>query len=135
MSWPHDGRTPVKPNAPEEIGLCDRCYFRYPLSALTWQFEYRGNSLQNIWLRVCPRDLDIPQEQLRPVIIRGPESVVRNPRPYSYAANFAGGTSPPTSANPIDLDGSPLPGPTGTQIEDDVTDAPITDGGNILFDC
>jgi hypothetical protein len=53
--------------------------------------EWRGNSLQNIRIRVCPRDIDTPNEQLRPLIIVGPEGVVRDPRPYDYQANAQGG--------------------------------------------
>src|SRR5579859_1691889 len=95
--YPHDARTPTDINAPEPIGYCDRCYRRFRLSDLQFQYDYRGNALVNLWLRVCPDDLDLPAETLRPIIIVGIEGTVRDPRPPQYQANFQGGTTPPTS--------------------------------------
>lgn len=126
MPWPHDLHAPTNPNSPEEVGWCDRCYRKFPLSQLRFQYDYRGNSLQNLGIRVCPDDYDAPADQLRPVIIRGPEGVVRNPRPPSYDQNFAGGTAAPTSASPVYIDGTALPGPVGTQmLLDDDIDEPL----------
>jgi len=73
--------------------------FLYPLKDLVWQYEYRGPSLQSIWLRVCPRDLDIPNPQLQPIRIVGPEGTVKNPRPVNYA-QLASGTGPTLPVEP-----------------------------------
>jgi hypothetical protein len=91
MPWPHDLRTPTDINAPEPVGWCDRCYRKWPLAMLVWQYDYRGLAMQNLAIRVCPNDLDEPQPQLRPVIITGPEGVVKDPRPPYYAQNYEGG--------------------------------------------
>lgn len=105
--YSHDLHAPTNPSAPEEVGVCDRCYRKFYLKDLVWQFDYRGNSLQNLRIRVCPQDLDTPAEQLRPIIIRGPEGVVRDPRPPQYEQNAAGGTPAPTNVNDIWPDGVP----------------------------
>lgn len=91
MPWPHDIRTPTDVSAPEAVGFCDRCYRKWPLEKLVWQYDYSGMALVNRGIRVCPDDLDQPQPQLRPVIITGPEGVVKDPRPPYYAQNFEGG--------------------------------------------
>jgi hypothetical protein len=91
MAYPHNLRAPTSPSAPEAVGVCVRCYFLYPLKELRWQYQWVGNKLQNIRLRVCPRDYDTPNEQLRPIIIQGPEGVVRDPRPYQHRADAQGG--------------------------------------------
>ena len=91
MPWPHDLRTPTSPFSPEPVGVCQRCHFKYPLSQLTWQHDWRGNSLPNLWLRVCPRDLDEPFQHNRPIIITGVEGYVPDARPPNYEANAEGG--------------------------------------------
>lgn len=96
--YPHDKNCPTDITSPEPVGVCDLCYQKFYLSELFWLFDFRGNNLQNLRLRVCRRDLDVPADQLRPIIIVGAEGVVRDPRPPQYAANAAGGTTPPTSA-------------------------------------
>jgi hypothetical protein len=94
--WPHDGRSPTDVDAPQPIGYCDRCYCRRYLADLLWQFDVRGNTLQNLWIRVCAdKCYDEPANILRPIIIVGPEGFIRDPRPPNYAENFAGGTTPP----------------------------------------
>jgi hypothetical protein len=92
--WPHDLHCPTDMSAPQEVGWCDRCYHKYYLAELNWQYDIRGDALQNTGLRVCSNCYDEPNEVLRPVEIRGPEGVVRDPRPPYYAANFVGGEPP-----------------------------------------
>lgn len=95
MAYAHDLHCPTDINSPQEVGWCDRCYRKYRLQDLDWQLDVRGNALVNLGIRVCSECYDSPADILRPVIIIGPEGVVRNPRPPSYAQNFAGGTTPP----------------------------------------
>lgn len=57
---------------PEGWAQCDRCGFWFNRSALTWQYEWAGNSLYNTGVLVCstgPRCYDIPQEQFRTIIL------------------------------------------------------------------
>lgn len=82
----HSPRTRVDPAAPEAAGICDRCGFEYNLCDLPFQFDYRGDSLQSLGIRVCERCLDIPQQQLRPKIVPPDPDPVPNSRPPAWAA-------------------------------------------------
>ena len=93
---PHDLHCPTNIYNPLEVGVCDRCYRKFYLHELHWQWDYRGGvSPVNLRIRVCPDDLDQPNPQLQPIIIRGPEGVVRDPRPPQYDANAQGGVNVP----------------------------------------
>jgi hypothetical protein len=63
-SWVN-GRARVDPRMPVAFAICDRCGFRYNRPDLTWQYEWAGNTLQNLRILVCDRCLDVPNEQLR----------------------------------------------------------------------
>jgi hypothetical protein len=84
--WPHKQANPLdfRPT-----GICDRSGFLRDLSDLSWQWDVRGASLQNLHLRVRPEDYDSPAWFLAPIIITGPEGVVRDPRPWSYQQEAA----------------------------------------------
>src|SRR3974390_2787359 len=101
MPWPHDSRTPTNPFAPEPVGWCDRCYRKWPLADLDWQFDVRGRSIVDIGIMVCPECYDDPALVLQPPLIIGPEGVVKDPRPPNYAANFRGGVMAPLHAADI----------------------------------
>lgn len=80
---------------PEAWGICDRCGFRYFRKQLHWQFDWRGNQLQNLRLLVCRPCTDIPNENFRPIII-GPDPVpIKDPRPGWYAQQMQGGPGIP----------------------------------------
>jgi len=66
------------------FGLCDRCEFRYKLSALYWEIQDKKRN----GLRVCAdcRDKDHPQLQLGRFRIRDPQAL-RDPRPDNNLAN------------------------------------------------
>lgn len=101
MAFPHDLRCPTDINAPEPVGWCDRGQHKEYLSRLFWQFQWVGNSLQNLHLRVCERCLDVPNDQLRPLILIGPEGVVKDPRPPIFSnANTMGPALPFTPSWP-----------------------------------
>lgn len=58
MSNPH-GRATVS-SSPNPWGICDRCGFLYNLSDLKSQYDYRGASLADTGLKVCPTCMDAP---------------------------------------------------------------------------
>jgi hypothetical protein len=88
MSIAHSPHAPVSARRPEPWGICDRCGFRWLLRRLPWQYDWRGMQMQNLRIRVCPRCLDVPNDQLRPLVI-GPDPVpVRDPRPGNYATQM-----------------------------------------------
>lgn len=78
------GRAYTDPSAPEPPGIDDRSGFKFLHRELTWQYDWRGNSLQN--LRLLVYDPDVPQEQLRPIILPPDPVPIQNPRPGFYAS-------------------------------------------------
>ncbi len=84
MAYPHDRRTPTNLRNPQYVGFCERCGEKWYHAALSFQYEYRGPSLGNLNLLVCPQCNDRPNEQLRTIVI-GPEGLPPKPRP---APNF-----------------------------------------------
>lgn len=76
-----NGRARVDARAPSAFGICDRCGFRYNLVDLSWQFDWRGDQLQNLRIRVCDRCHDVPQPQLRSYSPPPDPLPVRDPRP------------------------------------------------------
>jgi hypothetical protein len=80
MSRPH-GRAKVNPTSPRAFAVCERCGFWYNHINLQWQLEYRGTKLANLRKLVCDDCLDVPQPQLKPLVI-GPDPVpIMNARP------------------------------------------------------
>lgn len=80
---PH-GRAKVNSRSPEAFGICDNCSFLYNLSELRWQFQWAGNKLVNMRQLVCRRCNDIPQTQLRAIVLPADPMPVMNPRPQNY---------------------------------------------------
>lgn len=91
MSFPQSKYAYADLRSPRAWGTCDRCNFRYFRSDLNWQFDYRGLQLQNLRLLVDHKCEDLPQPQLKPIII-GPDPVpIVDPRP-GWAATQQGYT-------------------------------------------
>lgn len=94
MAWRYHGHAKVNARNPNAYAICDRCGLRYNLegdNGLRFQYEWRGNQLLNIWIRVCKRCLDVPQQQLRPKAVP-PDPVPKwQPRPDNFALANAGG--------------------------------------------
>lgn len=100
MSYRPHGRARVDARNPAAFGVCDRDGLLYNLSDLVWQYDFRGNQLQNLWIRVCKKCLDVPQNQLRPKAMPADPVPVYQPRPENYAAANAGGSPAATSTVP-----------------------------------
>jgi hypothetical protein len=80
------GRARVSAKNPQAQGVCDRCGLWYTLADLTFQADWRGTSLQNLWLRVCSRCLDAPQQQLRAIQLPADPVPVWQPRVENFLA-------------------------------------------------
>lgn len=81
------GRGFVSSTSPRALGVCDRCGMTYNLRDLRWQNQWQGNRLVNLRLLVCTRTcLDVPQIQLRTLILPPDPVPVLNPRPEMYSA-------------------------------------------------
>jgi hypothetical protein len=62
---------------------------------LVWQYDWRGTSLQNLWIRVCKRTcLDTPQSQLRAITLPADPVPVWQPRPENFAADEVDSNQP-----------------------------------------
>lgn len=82
---PHS-RYRVDRTQPRARGVCDRCGFQYQLTELHYQYQWAGSRLQNLQRRVCENCLDIPQEQLRAIILPPDPLPVEDPRVELYTA-------------------------------------------------
>ncbi len=81
---PH-GHARVDPRNPEAFGECDRCGRWFNHVDLSWQFQWAGTHLQNLRILVCRRCLDVPQEQLRTIILPPDPPPIMNARVPDFA--------------------------------------------------
>lgn len=84
MSLRPHGRASVNASKPRALAVCDRCGFLYNHYTLSWQFQWIGPRLQNIRILVCKTCMDIPQEQLREIVLPPDPVPIINPRPEDY---------------------------------------------------
>lgn len=78
------GRAVINPSAPEAVGVCDRCGNLWNLSRLRNQWQWQGTALMDTGVKVCPDCYDVPQPQLRTIILP-PDPLPRlgaRPEPY-----------------------------------------------------
>lgn len=85
MSRPQSKYVRVDPTNPEAAGQCDRCSRWYSLVDLQWQMEWAGSRLYNTGSLVCDDCLDIPNEQLRTIILPPDPLPVQNARVPNFA--------------------------------------------------
>lgn len=102
----HDRFCPTDPRAPEPVGICRRCGFKYPLSQLVDQYQWAGTGLVKVLTRVCTRTcLDEPNETLRTIVIGPDPAPIPDASPPFYSQQNAGGEAGPTSYPPLQDDG------------------------------
>lgn len=106
---------------PQPWGFCDRCGFRYFHSDLRFQYDWRGNQMQNLRILVDHRCEDEPQPQLRPIIVGPDPYPVLDPRPGFQA--YEEGPQPPVQT-PLEI----IEGGGGT-----VSGAGLGNDGGLLF--
>ena len=80
------GRARTSASNPQAHAICDRCGFRYNHVNLRWQYDWRGASMQNIRLLVCNTCYDVPQEQLRAIVVPADPVPVVNARTQDFVA-------------------------------------------------
>ncbi len=104
---PH-GRARVSSRNPRAFGICDRCGFLYNHDRLSWQYEWRGASLMNIRILVCETCNDVPQQQLRAIVVPADPIPIQNPRTQDYVtaetntrATSGQNTIDPTTGLPV----------------------------------
>lgn len=91
MSYRGTGRATVNADHPAAFAVCQRCGAWRNHVDLTWQFDFRGNSLANLQILVCKeveRCNDKPFEFFRPILV-GPDPVpIKDPRPENFQADY-----------------------------------------------
>jgi hypothetical protein len=103
---PH-GRARVSARNPRAFAICDRCGFLYNHVNLQWQYDWAGASLINRRILVCDPCLDVPQQQLRAIVVPADPVPILNPRVQDYVTaetNYRytqGNTVDPTTGIPI----------------------------------
>ena len=81
------GRARTSSKNPQAHAICDKCGFRYNHVDLAWQFDWGGASLINKRILVCQPCNDIPQNQLRAIVLPADPVPVMNPRTEPYASD------------------------------------------------
>lgn len=92
------GRARTSATSPQAHAICDRCGFRYNFVDLIWQYEWRGATLQNIRILVCKKCLDIPQENVRSIVVPADPQPIINARVQDFDNASNDYLSPTTNA-------------------------------------
>lgn len=77
-------RARISARNPQSLGRCDRCGFTWNLKELRWQYYWRGTTLENTNFLVCRDCLDVPNENVRTLILPPDPVPVLNPRIEDY---------------------------------------------------
>lgn len=127
---PH-GRASVSSRNPRAFAVCDRCGFLANHVRLQWQYDWAGASLINKRILVCDTCNDVPQSQLRAIIIAADPVPVQNPRIQNYRE--ASEDIRTTQGNTVDSrTGLPVIG--GDQRETTPTEIPVPQVGDLLLE-
>lgn len=112
------GRARTSAKRPQAHAICDRCGRRWNFVDLKWQMEWRGATLQNIRVLVCPPCVDIPQENIRSIVLPADPTPIINARvqDFDLAESDYRSLSRPTVVDPIT--GIPIPDTTLRVTED-----------------
>ena len=117
------GRARTSTSNPEAHAICDRCGFRYNHVELAFQYDWRGASLQNVRILVCRRCKDIPQEQLRAIVVPADPMPITDARVQDFVS--ASTDYQTVSAPPVIDPTTGIPIPSTTIIVDGNGD-PVT---------
>jgi len=103
------GRARISARNPRAAAQCDRCGFIYNHSDLSWQYDWAGASLINKRILVCERCNDVPQQQLRAIVVPADPVPIQNPRTMDYVT--AETNTRTTQGNSVNTQtGIPVPG-------------------------
>ena len=101
MSRPQSKHVKVNAQDPSAAAQCDRCGRWYNMTNLVFQMEWSGTHLYRTGALVCTsgRCLDVPQEQLRTIILPPDPPPVLNARVPNFEYEEAGPVQSTLSAN------------------------------------
>lgn len=84
----YHGRANISVTRPRAFAVCDRCGFLYNHDQLSWQYDWRGPRLQNLYKLVCQPCTDTPQENGQRTFVLPPDPVaIKNARVEQYVAD------------------------------------------------
>jgi hypothetical protein len=112
------GRARTSSKKPQAFAVCQRCGIWENRVNLSFQFQWRGAQLQNTYILVCEKCLDIPTEQNRAIILPPDPVPIFYPsvEDFEYAENNYLAASAPLV---VDLKtGLPIPSTTLFITED-----------------
>lgn len=81
---PHPRLADTNPDWPQGWGTCDRCGFQVNLVRLRWDRQFAGMQLINLRFLVCEYCVDVPQQQLRTLILPADPPGLQNARVEPY---------------------------------------------------
>ena len=111
------GRARVSAKKPQAQAVCMRCGIWYNRVDLNFQYDWRGTSLQNLYILVCDRCTDVPQEQLRAIQLPADPVPIYYPSVEAFEADETNyRVTVPTCVDPIS--GIPLP-PNDYRVTED----------------
>lgn len=85
---------------------------------LIFQFQWTGTALQNLWILVCRKCLDVPQEQLRAIQLPADPTPIWQPRVEQFEQDETDyRTTLPIPIDPIT--GLPMPAQTALRVTQD----------------
>lgn len=78
------GQAKTNSRDPRAFGVCGRCGRWFNHFRLRFQFDWAGTKLINKQVLVCKPCYDIPQQQLRVIVLPADPMPIRNPRPENF---------------------------------------------------
>lgn len=81
------GSATISARNPRALAICDRCGRRTNHDRLRWQYQWQGPQLFNIRQLVCNDCYDVPQEQLRLIVLPPDPVPIQNARPEFEVSN------------------------------------------------
>lgn len=106
--WHPTGRARVSARSPRAFGVCDRCGFTYQRSDLSYQYQWQGFVLQNLNWLVCDTCLDVPQVQLKSIILPPDPVPIDDPRIERYSVEVPSYMTTETQMRLVTVSGDPL---------------------------
>ena len=123
------GRARVSSRNPQAAAQCDRCGLIYNHNRLRWQYDWAGASVINKRILVCDICYDVPQQQLRAIVVPADPVPIMNPRTTDYAQ--AETNTRITQSNTVNTPtGIPVPGGDTRITQDDNTRVTQQTGGS-----
>lgn len=111
------GRARTSARKPRAFAVCFRCGIWDNRDNMHFQYDWRGTSLQCLYILVCDRCLDTPQEQLRSISLPADPVPIYFPSIEDFAADETNYRSTvPGSVDPVT--GIPIPSTTLRVTED-----------------